>query len=79
MSRLYALGIDAFRVAREAALHPGAPVAIDGVTGQLTTTGSGDGARLQRREAEAVYRDGDFRPADPAPSTTPVPGPAPGG
>ncbi|WP_296942602.1 penicillin-binding protein activator [uncultured Massilia sp.] len=60
MSRLYALGIDAFRVAREVALRPAAPFTIDGVTGRLRT----DGAGLQRSEAAAVYRDGDFRPAD---------------
>lgn len=64
MSRLYALGIDAFRVAREAALHPGAPIAIDGVTGQLATDGNGESSRLLRRETPAVYRDGNFQPAD---------------
>ncbi len=58
MSRLYALGIDAFRVAREVSLRPDAPIAIDGVTGRLST----DGAGLQRSEAAAIYRDGDFRP-----------------
>lgn len=67
MSRLYALGIDAFRVAREVALRPQAPIAIDGVTGQLSTGGDGAFPKLQRREAEAVYRDGDFQaPAAPA-------------
>jgi len=63
MNRLYALGIDAFVVARELALHPGAPFRIDGVTGQLAV----DGARLQRREALAVYRDGGFEPAEQEP------------
>jgi outer membrane PBP1 activator LpoA protein len=70
MNRLYALGIDAFLVARELALHPGAPFRIDGVTGQLAVDGAVDGtgsARLQRREAMAVYRDGSFEPAEQGP------------
>lgn len=62
MSRLYALGIDAFRVAREVALRPGAPLAIDGVTGRLST--NGNASKLQRQESPAVYRDGDFQAAD---------------
>lgn len=64
MSRLYALGIDAFRVAREVALRPGAPLAIDGVTGRLSTAGDASRATLRRLETPAVYRDGDFQPAD---------------
>jgi outer membrane PBP1 activator LpoA protein len=64
MSRLYALGIDAFRVARETALRPGAPLAIDGVTGRLSTSGAASSTRLQRLESAAVYRDGDFKAAD---------------
>jgi outer membrane PBP1 activator LpoA protein len=63
MSRLYALGIDAFLVARELGMRPGAPFVIDGVTGHLEA----DGVRLQRREAMAVYRDGNFEPADAGP------------
>jgi outer membrane PBP1 activator LpoA protein len=63
MSRLYALGIDAFLVARELALRPGAPFVVDGVTGHLEV----DGTRLQRREAMAVYRDGNFEPVDAGP------------
>jgi outer membrane PBP1 activator LpoA protein len=63
MNRLYALGIDAFLVARELALHPRAPFVIDGVTGHLEV----DGARLQRREAMAVYHDGAFEPAEQEP------------
>jgi outer membrane PBP1 activator LpoA protein len=66
MSRLYALGIDAFLVARELALRPGAPFVIDGVTGHLEVNGTGGGA-LQRREAMAVYRDGNFEPVDAGP------------
>jgi outer membrane PBP1 activator LpoA protein len=63
MGRLYALGIDAFLVARELALRPGAPFVIDGVTGHLEV----DGTRLQRREATAVYRDGNFEPVQAGP------------
>jgi outer membrane PBP1 activator LpoA protein len=63
MGRLYALGIDAFLVARELGLRPGAPFVIDGVSGHLEV----DGTRLQRREATAVYRDGNFEPAQAGP------------
>jgi outer membrane PBP1 activator LpoA protein len=58
--RLYALGIDAFRVARALAEHPDAPVDLDGVTGKLS-------ARLQpapafsRSETAAVYSGGAFQ------------------
>lgn len=64
MQRLYALGIDAFQVARSLAAQPGAPFNIDGVSGKLTL---GAGGQLQRREAAAVYRDGSFTPADTEP------------
>jgi outer membrane PBP1 activator LpoA protein len=60
MSRLYALGIDAFLVAHELALHPGAAFRIDGVTGQLSVDAGAQRPRLQRREATAVYHDGNF-------------------
>jgi outer membrane PBP1 activator LpoA protein len=63
MSRLYALGIDAFLVARELGLRPGAPFVVDGVSGHLEV----DGTRLQRREAMAVYRGGNFEPVDAGP------------
>jgi outer membrane PBP1 activator LpoA protein len=66
MSRLYALGIDAFLVAREAALRPGTPFVIDGVTGHLEVNGR-DGVALQRREAMAIYRGGNFEPVDAGP------------
>jgi outer membrane PBP1 activator LpoA protein len=66
MNRLYALGIDAFLVARELALHPAGPFGIDGVTGQLTMDEAGS-ARLLRREATAVYHGGDFEAAEQGP------------
>ncbi|HEX8601006.1 MAG TPA: penicillin-binding protein activator [Pseudoduganella sp.] len=69
MERLYALGIDAFRVAREIALHPGQPIALDGVTGKLSIE-FGDGpARMKRVEPAAVYRNGVPVPVSAA--TTP--------
>lgn len=61
LDRLYALGIDAFRVAREAALHPGTSFVIDGVTGKLTV-GFGDGqAHFERILPVAVYQSGAFK------------------
>jgi uncharacterized protein len=65
MSRLYALGVDAFLVARELGLRPGSPFVIDGVTGHLEVDAGSQ--RLRRREAMAVYRDGNFEPADAGP------------
>jgi outer membrane PBP1 activator LpoA protein len=66
MERLYALGIDAFRVAREIALHPGQPITLDGVTGQLSIDYGSGPARVKRIEPAAVYRNGV-----PVPVTTP--------
>lgn len=59
MDRLYALGIDAFRVAREVALRPGVPFELDGVTGKLSISFDGQPA-FKRTEVLAVYRDGAF-------------------
>jgi len=58
MERLYALGIDAFRVARELALKPGQPVTLDGVTGQLNIEFGNGPAKFRRVEPAAVYRNG---------------------
>jgi outer membrane PBP1 activator LpoA protein len=60
LGRLYALGIDAFLVAHELALHPGTAFRIDGVTGRLSVDAGAQQPRLQRREAAAVYHDGNF-------------------
>jgi outer membrane PBP1 activator LpoA protein len=63
LDRLYALGIDAFRVAREIALHPGTPFTMDGVTGRLSVS-FGDGpARFERVQPTAVYQGGSFKPS----------------
>ncbi|WP_338768574.1 penicillin-binding protein activator [Massilia sp. METH4] len=58
MERLYALGIDAFRVAREIALRPGQPISLDGVTGKLSIDFGSGPARVKRLEPAAVYRNG---------------------
>jgi outer membrane PBP1 activator LpoA protein len=58
MDRLYALGIDAYRVAREMAQHPGQPVTLDGVTGQLRI--QAQAPRFERSETPVVYRGGRF-------------------
>lgn len=61
MQRLYALGIDAFRIARELALRPGSAFELDGVTGRLSVDmGVGSTAAFRRVETGSVYRDGMF-------------------
>lgn len=60
MDRLYALGIDAFRVARQLALQPGVPFELDGVTGNLSAT-PGAQPSFKRTVVPAVYRDGTFQ------------------
>ena len=60
MDRLYALGIDAFRVAREIALRPGADFQLDGVTGQLSVSFGRGPARFERVQPAAVYEGGVF-------------------
>jgi outer membrane PBP1 activator LpoA protein len=57
MERLFALGIDAYRVAREIALNRPA-FDIDGVTGRLKVNFGRGGTRLQRLETRAVFKDG---------------------
>ncbi|HAT33416.1 MAG TPA: LppC family lipoprotein, partial [Janthinobacterium sp.] len=66
MERLYALGIDAFRVAREIALHPAGHFELDGVTGKLAV-GFGRGqASFERVEPAAIYRNGSLTPVNGA-------------
>jgi outer membrane PBP1 activator LpoA protein len=57
MERLYALGIDAYRVAREVATQQG-EFELDGVTGRLMVQTGRQPARLQRIAERAVYRNG---------------------
>jgi len=61
MDRLYALGIDAFRVAREITLHPAASFMLDGVTGRLQVSFGLGPARFERIEPAAVYQGGAFQ------------------
>jgi outer membrane PBP1 activator LpoA protein len=64
MDRLYALGIDAFRLARALAQHPGVPLELDGVTGKLSVSANPQGdPAFQRTEVPVVYRDGRFEQA----------------
>jgi hypothetical protein len=68
LERLYALGIDAYRVARAIAARP-AHTEIDGVTGKLLIDfGAGVGTtRFERIETGAIYRDGVVVPLSAAP------------
>jgi outer membrane PBP1 activator LpoA protein len=56
MQRLYALGIDAFRIGRQI-MAGGAAFELDGVTGHLSYDPT-VGARIARTPVLAVYRDG---------------------
>lgn len=58
MQRLYALGIDAYRVAREIALHPASRFQLDGVTGRLQISFGQGEARFERQALPAVYKNG---------------------
>lgn len=61
LERLYALGIDAYRVAREIASGR-TNFEIDGVTGRLTVGFANGDPGLQRIEPQAAYRDGKVQP-----------------
>lgn len=61
LERLYALGVDAWRVAREIALGR-TRFALDGVTGKLDVDFAGAPARFERVEAQGVYQDGVVMP-----------------
>jgi len=72
MQRLYALGIDAYRVARELAAQPGGAFELDGVTGRLSVDMGRAAPAFRRTESGAVVRDGatamgDGRVFDAAP------------
>lgn len=75
MERLYALGIDAFRVAREVALKPQSPFVLDGVTGRLSVSYDNGQTRFERTEQAATYQQGVIGIWPPAP--LPVPALAP--
>ena len=61
MERLYALGIDAYRVARELALGR-TGFELDGVTGKLTVRLDQKQTHFERTVQQAIYRDGSVVP-----------------
>ncbi|TFW15402.1 hypothetical protein E4L96_18275 [Massilia arenosa] len=61
LDRLYALGADAYRLAKLLATRPPEPVNYDGLTGHLVI--SPTQATVERTEAQAVYHMGTFQPA----------------
>jgi len=63
LTRLYALGLDAFRVAQT--LREGAPehLSFEGATGQVTL---GEGRQFQREGVFAIFRAGQLAPLDRA-------------
>jgi outer membrane PBP1 activator LpoA protein len=65
LERLYALGIDAYRVAREIGHHTGARFQLDGVTGRLTVSFGMGPASFERIEQAAVYKNGVPQPVTP--------------
>jgi outer membrane PBP1 activator LpoA protein len=66
LERLYALGIDAYRVAKEIAFNR-TRFEIDGVTGKLSVDLDGNMARFERIELPAIYQDGIVVPLNTAP------------
>ena len=66
MDRLYALGIDGFRIAREISLRGGQPFTLDGVTGNLTVDFGQGPARFTRTQRAAIYQGGGFSLIGPA-------------
>jgi outer membrane PBP1 activator LpoA protein len=58
MERLYALGIDAYRVAREIGRHPSGRFHLDGVTGKLTIDFGRGPSSFERIEPAAIYKNG---------------------
>jgi outer membrane PBP1 activator LpoA protein len=57
IERLYALGIDAYRIAREIALKHN-DFELDGVTGKLKVRFDAQAPLFERTQQQAVYRDG---------------------
>jgi len=77
LQRLYALGIDAYRIALELTLQPTGAFEVDGVTGRLSIN-MGQGARAFRRvETGVVVRDNgptdDILSDDAGGNTAPAP------
>lgn len=62
LERLYALGIDAWRLALLLQTAAGGPFSLDGVTGQLSLARS---RQISREGVPAVFRDGEAAPLTP--------------
>ncbi|MBI3228697.1 MAG: penicillin-binding protein activator [Burkholderiales bacterium] len=67
LERLYALGIDAYRVARALALKPGKGFELDGVTGKLQINIKKDVYSFERISPSAIYRQGRIQLLNPNP------------
>lgn len=65
MDRLYALGIDAFRIAREIAIKPVSSFKMDGVTGRLSVSFGQGPARFERLETGTIYQGGTYKLVEP--------------
>ncbi len=66
LDRLYALGIDAFRITRQFALKPNTAFKLEGVTGRLAVDFGPGRARFTRSQAGAVYQGtGAFKLVEP--------------
>jgi outer membrane PBP1 activator LpoA protein len=61
LDRLYALGIDAYRVARQIAGKPQAPFRIDGVTGRLLISFGQGLARFERQQPAVILQGATFK------------------
>lgn len=61
MERLYALGIDAFRIAREIGVNHQSRFSVDGVTGRLTIQFGKGSAHFERMETAAIVRGGSLQ------------------
>ena len=61
LDRLYALGIDAYRITLEIAKKPVGAFRMDGVTGRLSVNFGNGVARFERTEPAAVYQTGSFK------------------
>ena len=60
LDRLYALGIDGFRIAREISLRHGESFRLDGVTGNLSIDFGQGPARFNRVQRAAIYQGGGY-------------------
>ena len=64
LDRLYALGIDAYRITMEVSAKPATAFRLDGVTGRLAVNFGKGPAQFERVEQGAVYQGGTFKLLD---------------